>query len=62
MALAAGGWWTVFSPILMTLFLIKVSGVALLEKTIISRKPEYAEYIRTTSPFIPWFPKKQSKS
>ena len=62
MALAAGGWWTVFSPILMTLFLIKVSVVALLEKTIVNRKPEYAEYIRTTSPFIPWFPKKPSKS
>ena len=37
-ALAAGGWWTIFSPILMTLFLIKVSGVALLEKTLTNTK------------------------
>jgi steroid 5-alpha reductase family enzyme len=59
-ALAAGGWWTFFSPVIMTLFLIKVSGVALLEKTIVERRPAYAEYIRTTSAFIPWFPKKHS--
>lgn len=56
-ALAAGGWWSVFSPIIMTLFLIKVSGVALLEKTLKNSKPGYQEYIETTSPFIPWFPK-----
>jgi len=60
-ALAAGAWWTFFSPLIMTLFLIKVSGVALLEKTIVNKRPEYAEYIRTTSAFIPWFPKKTSK-
>jgi len=56
-ALAAGGWWTVFSPIIMTLFLVKVSGVALLEKTLTNTKPGYAEYIASTSAFIPWFPK-----
>lgn len=58
-ALAAGGWWTVFSPILMTLFLLKVSGVALLEKTLETR-PGYKEYIQATSPFIPWFPRKNN--
>lgn len=57
-ALAAGGWWTIFSPIIMTLFLIKVSGVALLEKTLKDTKPGYREYVETTSAFIPWFPKK----
>jgi steroid 5-alpha reductase family enzyme len=60
-ALAGGGWWSFFSPVLMTLFLIKVSGVALLERTIVERRPEYAEYIRTTSAFIPWFPRKSHK-
>lgn len=59
-ALAAGGWWTVFSPIIMTLFLIKVSGVALLEKTLANTKPGYAEYIASTSAFIPWFPKQSA--
>jgi steroid 5-alpha reductase family enzyme len=53
----AGGWWTIFSPILMTLFLLRVSGVALLEKTLETR-PGYQEYVRKTSAFIPWFPRK----
>ncbi len=56
-AAGAGGWWTIFSPILMTLFLIRVSGVALLEKTMGAR-PGYREYMETTSAFIPWFPRK----
>lgn len=56
-ALSAGGWWTIFSPILMTYLLVKVSGVALLEKTM-NVKPGYQEYIETTNAFIPWFPKK----
>lgn len=58
LALSAGGWWVIFSPILMTFFLIKVSGVALLEKTMAETKPGYKEYMETTSAFIPWFPKK----
>jgi steroid 5-alpha reductase family enzyme len=58
MAAAAGGFWTVFSPIIMTLFLLRVSGVTLLEKTLTVTKPQYREYIETTSAFIPWFPKK----
>jgi steroid 5-alpha reductase family enzyme len=56
-AAAAGGWWTVFSPVIMTLMLLRVSGVTLLEKTL-STRPGYEEYIRKTSAFIPWFPKK----
>ena len=56
-ALAAGGWWTVLSPIIMTVFLLRVSGVTLLEKNLKETKPQYREYIETTSPFIPWFPK-----
>jgi steroid 5-alpha reductase family enzyme len=35
-ALAASGWWTIFSPILMTTLLLRVSGVTMLQKT--SRK------------------------
>ncbi len=33
-SLAAGGWWTIFSPIIMTILLRRVSGVRLLEKTL----------------------------
>ena len=56
-ALAAGGWWTVFSPMLMTTLLLRVSGVALLEKTM-AAKPGYEEYMRKTNAFVPWLPKK----
>jgi steroid 5-alpha reductase family enzyme len=57
MALAAGAWWTIFSPIVMTWLLMNVSGVAMLERTM-SLKPGYEEYTRKTSAFFPWFPKK----
>lgn len=59
-ALAAGGWWTIFSPIIMTTLLMRVSGVTLLEKSLKEEKPGYKEYIESTSEFIPWFPRKKS--
>jgi steroid 5-alpha reductase family enzyme len=59
LAVAAGGWWTIFSPIIMTGLLLRVSGVRLLEKTLKETKPGYAEYVETTSEFIPWFPRQR---
>lgn len=56
-SLATGAWWTIISPLLMTLLLLKVSGVSLLEKTIVNRRPAYAEYMRNTNAFIPGLPK-----
>lgn len=55
-SLSAGGWWTILSPLLMSFLLLKVSGVAMLEKTITERRPEYADYIRRTNAFFPGFP------
>ena len=55
-ALAAGRWWTIFSPILMTYLLLKVSGVAMLERTM-QQRPGFEEYRRRTRSFFPWFPK-----
>jgi steroid 5-alpha reductase family enzyme len=57
-ALAAGGWWTFYAPALMTFLLVRVSGVAMLERTLSKDKPAYADYIRRTNAFLPWFPKK----
>jgi steroid 5-alpha reductase family enzyme len=57
-SIAAGSYWQVVGSALMTLLIIKVSGVALLEKTLNKSKPQYHEYIRKTSSFLPWFPKK----
>jgi len=58
LCLGAGSIWPVLGSILMTALIIKVSGVALLEKNLVDKKPEYREYIEKTSAFIPWFPKK----
>jgi len=49
--------WLVISPIFMTFLLVKVSGVALLERDLAGRSEEYRDYIRRTSAFIPWPPK-----
>lgn len=57
MALAGGAWWSVPSALLMTLLLLKISGVALLEKDIAERRPDYIEYLKSTNRFIPWLPK-----
>jgi len=38
---------------LMTLLLLRVSGVTLLERTIEDRRPGYSVYKRTTSAFVP---------
>lgn len=57
MAFATGGWWSIISPLIMTFLLLKFSGVTLLEKDITDRRPDYAQYIKQTSAFIP-LPKK----
>ena len=61
-AAAAGGLWTIWSPVLMTLMLLRVSGVALLEKTLTTTKPGYKEYVESTSAFVPWFPRKPKQN
>lgn len=56
-AAAVGAAWTVFSPLIMTLLLLKVSGVSLLERDIAERRPGYRAYVARTSAFIPWPPR-----
>ena len=51
------GWLTVLSPSLMTLLLMRVSGVTLLEDGLKASKPGYRAYIARTSAFFPWFPR-----
>jgi steroid 5-alpha reductase family enzyme len=51
-----GAWWTVVSPALMTFLLLKVSGVAMLERTIGKRRPDYAAYIAGRRRSSPGFP------
>jgi steroid 5-alpha reductase family enzyme len=40
----------------MTFLLTKVSGVAMLERTL-KQKPGFEDYMRKTSAFLPWLPK-----
>ena len=55
-ALSAGGWWAVVSPLLMSLLLLKVSGVTLLEQDISERRPAYRDYVVRTNAFFPGRP------
>lgn len=54
-SLGAGGWaWLgVIGPVVMTTLLRRVSGVTLLEKSLVKRRPGYEDYVRRTSPFLP---------
>lgn len=56
-ALSAGGWWSIVGPLLITILLLKVSGVAMLERDIGERRPAYRDYIVRTNAFIPGPPR-----
>ena len=56
-AVDAGGWWTAFSPALMSLLLLRVSGVTLLERDIGERRPGYRSYVSRTNAFFPGPPR-----
>jgi steroid 5-alpha reductase family enzyme len=47
------GIYTIVGPIVMTFFLLRVSGVAMLERSIGKRRPGYEEYARRTNAFFP---------
>ncbi len=56
-AATPGGWVGLDGPAIITFLLIKVSGVAMLEKTLTTTKTGYAEYVTNTPAFFPWLPK-----
>ena len=51
------GAWAITSPLLMTVLLMRVSGVTMLEQTL-AQRPAYREYIARTPAFFPWWPKR----
>jgi len=53
LALSAGAWWSIVGPVLMSVLLMRVSGVTLLEKDIGERRPQYQDYVRRTNAFFP---------
>lgn len=52
------GWLGVVGPALMTFLLRRVSGVALLERSLVKTKPGYREYVERTPAFFPWPPRR----
>lgn len=48
-----GEWWTIASPLAITLLLRFVSGVPMLERSLAERVPGYRDYQRRTSVFVP---------
>ena len=54
-------WWTILSPLTITAVLLKMTGIPLTEKTIVTHRPGYKEYIQRTNAFFPWFPKAKKK-
>jgi steroid 5-alpha reductase family enzyme len=56
-ALASGAWWAMVSPLLVTVLLLRVSGVPLLERDLHERKPGYRDYSVRTNAFVPGPPR-----
>jgi steroid 5-alpha reductase family enzyme len=56
-------WWaTLLGPVLMLIFLYKITGIPYTEKRALqTRGEDYRQYQQTTSPFIPWFPRRGTK-
>ncbi len=52
-AATPAGPFAIASPLLMTFLLLRVSGVALLERSLVRTRPEYRDYIERTSAFFP---------
>ena len=63
--LAVGSpWWalTLVGPALMLFFLFKVTGIPATEaQALASRGEDYRDYQRTTSAFVPWFPRRRGE-
>ena len=56
-AAGSAGTWSLLSPLLMTVLLLRVSGVTLLEKDMGERRPAYRDYIARTPAFFPGLPR-----
>jgi steroid 5-alpha reductase family enzyme len=55
------GWAGWFSPAMILYFLLRVTGIpATEEQSVRSRGEAYRRYQRTTSAFVPWFPKHEA--
>jgi steroid 5-alpha reductase family enzyme len=57
------GWLALVCPLLMLYLLLQVTGIPLTERhSLENRGDAYREYQRTTSRFVPWFPRNAASS
>lgn len=54
------GAFSIVGPIVMTWFLVRVSGVPMLERSLMKRREGYADYVARTSAFIPRPPRRRA--
>jgi steroid 5-alpha reductase family enzyme len=53
---------TIVSPLAMSFLLMRVSGVPLLERSLVRNRPDYREYQARTPAFFPWWPRRSGTS
>lgn len=58
-ALSVGAWMYIFSPLIMSFLLMRISGVSMLERNLKKAKTNYSEYMEKTPAFFPRIPKEQ---
>ena len=57
LALGAGAWWALPSPLLVQFLLLRLGGIALVERDIALRRPAYPDYARRTNALWPGPPR-----
>lgn len=62
-SVAPWGWIGVFAPALMLFLILRVTGIPPTEEQALrSRGEDYRRYQRTTSAFVPWFPRSEGSA
>lgn len=56
-ALSAGAWWSLPGPVFLTWMLLRSAGPAGQERDIVTRRPQYADYVLKTKAFFPAWPR-----
>ena len=54
-------WWTILSPVIISVVLLKMTGIPLTEQELVKNRPGYSDYVKRTSAFVPWWPAKEEK-
>ena len=62
LAIGSPWWWVgLIAPAVMAFLLLRLSGIPITEAHLAKSRPGYADYMRSTSAFVPWPPKKEPR-